>query len=303
MLERFFEKNLTYRIVIGSLVTVLLSLFVFFVGYTFAPKCNGLNGLQLLAKSNLGTAETWCVLYMLTIETICIFLLPALCLLVSLYKSPRLVLQKRHYTWREILRSPLILTLVFIALANIPGINLLSQINTDGILCIVGEDSDLWTNYQRMNDFTEMLLANSNSMILNIVCMAFVPAICEEIFFRGLLQTIATSIVKNVHVAVLLVAAIFSILHGDIFNFIPRFVLGIFLGYLFIFTQNIFYPILAHCLHNASVVLLRSVTSYSEELETIGTTDNKVLLGIASLLILAGFTTSLITSLSQNTQK
>ena len=240
---------------------------------------------------------------MLTIETICIFLIPAYCFFVSLYKNPRLVLRQRRYTWRETLRSPLILTLVFITLANIPGINLLSQLNTDGILCIVGEDSDLWTNYQRMNDFTEMLLANSNSMILNIVCMAFVPAICEEIFFRGLLQTIATNIVKNVHVAVLLVAAIFSILHGDIFNFIPRFVLGIFLGYLFIFTQNICYPILAHCLHNASVVLLSSVTTYSEELETIGTTDNKVLLGVASLLILAGFTTSLITSLSQNTQK
>ena len=237
---------------------------------------------------------------MLTIETICIFLIPAFCLLVSLYQSPRLVLRQKRYTWREILCSPLILTLVFITLANIPGINLLSQLNTDGILCIVGEDSELWTNYQRTNDFTEMLLTNSNSLILNIVCMAFVPAICEEIFFRGLLQTITTNIVKNVHVAVLLVAAIFSILHGDIFNFIPRFVLGIFLGYLFIFTQNIFYPILAHCLHNASVVLLSSVTTYSEELETIGTTDNKVLLGVASLLILAGFTTSIITGLSSS---
>ena len=238
----------------------------------------------------LDAKEIWCVSYFLTIETICIFLIPAYCLLIALYRKPANILRQQRYSWNDQIHSPLILALCFLTIANIPGINMLSQLNTDGVLSVVGEDSDLWANYQRMNDYTEMLLVNSNSLLLNLFCMAIVPAICEEIFFRGCLQTMATNVLKKTHVAVILIAAVFSILHGDVFNFLPRFVLGIFLGYLFVYTKNILFPIVAHCLHNSCVVLLSSYSAFSEEIETIGTTDNKLLLGIASLLILIGFT-------------
>ena len=121
--------------------------------------------------------------------------------------------------------------------------------------------------------------------------MALVPAICEEVFFRGFLQTTAILIFKNRHGAVILIAVIFSILHGDIFNFIPRFALGVFLGYLFLYSRHIIVPILAHALHNTWVVVCSTHQQlFPTDLDTIGTTENLFVLGIGSVLILTGAT-------------
>ena len=121
--------------------------------------------------------------------------------------------------------------------------------------------------------------------------MALVPAICEEVFFRGFLQTTAIHIFKNIHGAVILIAFIFSILHGDIFNIIPRFALGIFLGYLFAYSRHIIVPILAHMLHNSWVVVFTTQQGlFSTNLDSIGTTENLFVLGIGSVLILTGAT-------------
>ena len=125
----------------------------------------------------------------------------------------------------------------------------------------------------------------------DIFCMALVPAICEEIFFRGFLQTTAIHFFKHKHSAVILIALIFSILHGDIFNFIPRFALGIFLGYLFLFSRHIIVPILAHALHNSWVVICSTNKQlFPTDLDTIGTTEHLFVLGIGSVLILTGAT-------------
>lgn len=288
MFDKFFEKNLTFRIVIGFISAVLLSFFIFYILYVFSPTCNGLNGLQLLAKSTLSNSEILCVLYTLSIETICIFLIPAYIILFALYRKPSLILRNKQYALRESRLCPIIFVIFFVILSNIPGINLLSQINTNGVLAIIGEDSTQWLNYQRMTEFTEMLIVNCDYISLNILCMAIIPAVCEEIFFRGFLQTIATDVFKNVHVAVIVIAAVFSILHGDIFNFFPRFALGILLGYIFVFTKNICFSILAHLLHNFFAVGFGSMPDIADNLDEIGTFGNHFFLGIASLLILTG---------------
>lgn len=92
-------------------------------------------------------------------------------------------------------------------------------------------------------------------LLLNIFVVALVPAICEELFFRGIILQYTRFIFDKEWIAVVVSAIVFSGFHGQFYGFIPRFVLGVLLGYLFLNSANIFLPILAHFINNALAVL------------------------------------------------
>ncbi|MFD2554032.1 CPBP family intramembrane glutamic endopeptidase [Sphingobacterium tabacisoli] len=96
-------------------------------------------------------------------------------------------------------------------------------------------------------------------LLVNVVVMAVMPAIAEEYYFRGSLMHIIQRLVKNYHITVWLSAIIFSAIHVQFFGFFPRMILGVFFGYMFVWTQNIWIPILAHFVNNATVAVLAFV--------------------------------------------
>ena len=129
---------------------------------------------------------------------------------------------------------------------------------------------------QMMRSFAELnksamskLLANDSigGIILNVFVIAVMAALVEEFFFRGCLQQIMIKITQNVHVGVWITAVIFSAIHFDIYGFVPRILLGAGLGYLFVWTGNIWYPIIAHFVNNASIVLLQQLYYKTPELQ------------------------------------
>lgn len=105
-------------------------------------------------------------------------------------------------------------------------------------------------------EITEKFLAEQTwkDLIANIIFLALIPAVTEELFFRGALQRLMEK-KFNVHVAIWLSAFIFSAYHMQFFGFVPRFLLGAFLGYLFVWGNSIYLPILAHFVNNANLVL------------------------------------------------
>ena len=86
--------------------------------------------------------------------------------------------------------------------------------------------------------------------ILAIFVIAVIPAIGEELLFRGLLQNILKRIFKNYHVAIWIAAILFSAIHFQFYGFIPRILLGALFGYLYVWTGNLLIPIVAHFLNN-----------------------------------------------------
>ena len=92
-------------------------------------------------------------------------------------------------------------------------------------------------------------------LVINILVMAFMAALSEEIFFRGLLQQIFIKNKINPHVAIVIAAIMFSAFHLQFFGFIPRIFLGIVLGYLYYITQNLWVSITAHFCNNAFAVV------------------------------------------------
>ncbi len=90
-------------------------------------------------------------------------------------------------------------------------------------------------------------------MLFVWIVIGWIPAICEEFFFRGIVQNIFIRLLTP-HGSVFFTAFFFSIMHLEIYSFLPRFFLGIILGYIFFYTKHIFFPILAHLLNNSLVL-------------------------------------------------
>jgi len=98
-------------------------------------------------------------------------------------------------------------------------------------------------------------MSSLSDLLFNLIVIAAVPAIGEELLFRGYLQQKIVSWLKNPHTAILITAFLFSVIHLDFHAVIPRFVLGALLGYFFYWSGSLLLPILAHFINNAQAVI------------------------------------------------
>ncbi len=92
-------------------------------------------------------------------------------------------------------------------------------------------------------------------LFYTMLVIAVVPAVGEELLFRGYLQKKLSNWLTNPNIAILISAFLFSAIHLDFYGIIPRFVLGVLLGYLFYWSGSIWLPILAHFVNNAQAVI------------------------------------------------
>jgi hypothetical protein len=93
-------------------------------------------------------------------------------------------------------------------------------------------------------------------LLVNLLVIALVPAICEELLFRGALQRTLLRLITNKHVAVWAGAIIFSAIHLQFFGFFPRMLLGAAFGYIYLWTGSLKYTIFAHFLNNGYAVTI-----------------------------------------------
>ncbi len=96
----------------------------------------------------------------------------------------------------------------------------------------------------------------TGGLIVNIFMIALLPAVGEEMVFRGVLQRLFGEWFKNHHIAILISAIVFSSLHMQFYGFLPRTALGVIFGYLFFATSSLWVPILVHFVNNVAVVLV-----------------------------------------------
>ena len=142
------------------------------------------------------------------------------------------------------------------------------------------------TSTQIMQGF--LMNTTPSGLIINIVVIAFLPAVLEELFFRAAMQKTMISLVRYRFLGILLTSIIFSLLHFQLFSCIPRVFLGLFLGYLYVISQNIIVPIIFHFINNLTVVV-GSYLFYSNLIEfdinKLGSVYNPLLFIISILLI------------------
>ena len=92
-------------------------------------------------------------------------------------------------------------------------------------------------------------------LLLNLLVIALIPAVGEELTFRGVLQQ-GLNRKMNPHAAIILSAAIFSFIHFQFYGFLPRMFLGILLGYMFYITGSLWTSIAMHFVNNGTAVVV-----------------------------------------------
>ena len=147
---------------------------------------------------------------------------------------------------------------------------------------------------QDKNDLitTKFLQGTSiSTLFINLFIMAVMPAIGEELFFRGVLMNWFGKIFSNIHINIIITSVIFSAIHLQFFGFIPRFLLGMALGYTYYWTASLWAPILLHFVNNAiTVFVYYRINSQGLDIDPqdVGTSDSTILV-IISAMAIGGF--------------
>lgn len=151
-----------------------------------------------------------------------------------------------------------LLAIVFM-LAIMPAIEFISSLNASYSFpeSLKGLEEYLRNIDESAMQSTMKALAGNGvgAFILNLIVLAITPAVCEEMFFRGVLQKFFVDNIRNKHIAILLTAFIFSAIHMQFSGLLPRFILGAVLGYLFYSSGSLWLSIVAHATNNALVVI------------------------------------------------
>ena len=100
-----------------------------------------------------------------------------------------------------------------------------------------------------------LLAEQPHELWFNLLTIAVIPAIGEELIFRGILQKKLDQQLKNPHLAIWLAALIFSAIHMQFQGFLSRMLLGGILGYMYHWTGNLWVPIFAHLVNNAVQII------------------------------------------------
>ena len=144
---------------------------------------------------------------------------------------------------------------ILIMICAIPAINLLADLN--GRIQLPKSLDFIEQKMRAMEEaaaaLTEQFLQADNigMLLVNICLMALLPALSEELSFRGTLQ----QILGNKHLAIWLTAIIFSAVHMQFYGFIPRMLMGAMFGYIFVWTGCLWLPIVMHFTNNGLAVL------------------------------------------------
>jgi uncharacterized protein len=188
-------------------------------------------------------------------------------------------------------------TMIFAILAMLvatPLINYLSELNQQMSLPSSMKYIEQWMRQSedKAGLMTENFLNVSTigGFAINLLMIAVIPAIGEEFLFRGVLQKLFQQWTRNIHFAVIFSAFLFSAIHMQFYGFIPRFLMGVMLGYAFVWTGSLWIPILIHFVNNSAAVIASWV--YSDKagenaIDTLGT-GNAALVPVLISTVLTG---------------
>ena len=129
-----------------------------------------------------------------------------------------------------------------------------------------------------------------SGLLFNLLVIAVLPAIGEELIFRVLGIKICRDIFRSGHWAVIVTAFVFSLIHFDFQGLLPRFLLGIVLGYSFLFSQNFLVPFLIHFIHNGTQLIIAyfsptSIENYNQNIEP----PHMAYILLSVILLVSGF--------------
>ena len=166
----------------------------------------------------------------------------------------------------------------------------ISQLNE-----LIPLSKNLQTTFKNMEDeYAKEVLSMAQmktfgDYIYALIILAFLPALFEEMFFRGALQQTFIRMFRNAFWGILITSIFFSAAHFSFYGFLTRLFLGLVLGYIFYYSKNIWLNITAHFLNNGVVVTGLYLLSRSGKLTEKSLEDDNYPVYVGILAIVAVF--------------
>ncbi len=111
--------------------------------------------------------------------------------------------------------------------------------------------------------FWSVELDHTYQMIIYFIYSAIIPALVEELLFRGTICRVLTVYGKGT--AVVASAALFALMHSNVEQLFYTFVAGLLLGWLYVETKSLVFPMLLHFLNNG-------ISSFADIIYEVGDT-------------------------------
>lgn len=127
---------------------------------------------------------------------------------------------------------------------------------------------------------------NIVEMILVVITISIIPAICEEVMFRGYIQR-SFEFKFKAHSAALLTAVFFALYHFNPYGLIPLAIIGYYLGFAAYSSQSLFIPMVLHFLNNFFAVVLYFIIGDDELFKTNVTDPESLNTNIIYFIILS----------------
>lgn len=257
---------LLFAFIIGFFITSVIGVFV---THIFGP--DSTKGLRILA----------------VMQDVFAFILPAVAAAVISTRRPAQLMRLAA----PIPLWPLLLSICVMA-ASIPAMNLVISLNEQ----IPLPESLEHTLRSMENNAAAMVEALQGprtipNLLLSILIVGIFAGLSEEILFRGALQRLLSTGGVNPHAAVWIAAIVFSLMHLQIYGFVPRMLLGAFFGYTLLWTRCLWVPVLLHSFNNTLYLCAQwSSAGGNSFVDTIGAEGNvipAIISAVATALLIA----------------
>lgn len=238
----------------------------------------GLNWLSTMAISaeSIGALKT-----MQIMQTIGMFVFPGFLLAYLFSMKPSKYIGLNRFGLKSLML--VIATMVF----ALPGINFLGSLNEQIPLAQWMIDMEL-----KAEELTKAFLTTNNLsvLLLNLFMVAVLPAIGEELIFRGIIQKHFANITKSQIWGIIISALIFSAFHLQFKGFIPRFALGVMFGFMYSWSGSLWLPIIAHFVNNSIATvgyMMLGTGAIDSTVEDVGGLNYLWPIGLISIVIVA----------------
>jgi len=221
----------------------------------------------------------------LVFQDVFIFVLPAFLAACCWSKQPGKWLQLKTKTDSRIIWGAILVMII-----ALPGNNLLAYLNQQITLPEAWAPFEQWMKAQEESAEKALMILLDDTgwmaFVCNFIVIAVLAAIGEEFCFRGVLQ----GLMKHTTAAIWITAIVFSTIHLQFYGFVPRLLLGALFGYMLVWTNNLWVPIIMHCTNNGVIAILYYIAQVkgidTKKMDAFGTEDT-LWVGIVSLVLVA----------------
>ncbi|MCI0681095.1 MAG: CPBP family glutamic-type intramembrane protease [Gemmataceae bacterium] len=192
-----------------------------------------------------------------SIDLVAFVAAPVLFMTLVLNTEPRASLALRVPTGRELLLAAVLAVLLLPPIAGLAVTVFSTFENLSKLL------EDRQPLVQSLRALIEGDSLSSGDVLPYFVAFALLPAVCEELVFRGFLLTGLQKRFRP-RTAIFLCSFLFALFHMNVFQFLPAFFLGVVLGLLTVRGRSVLPAMFFHLLYNGALLLSVPIKRYLE---------------------------------------